>query len=175
MLRSRVMLAVIGLLLIGGTSASIAVLTANHPGSTVPGTAQGNPTAPDGTATSTSGTPTATPLISSSPTDAPPTQPVPTATQPGALPTATPRIAPPSGQSLDLQGKITAVNQSNSTFTFRDNTGAVWTVQADPNTVYSGVAKSFADLRPDTNAEIHGQTTGGFNQLATEVNTQADN
>lgn len=171
MLRSRVMLAVIGLLLIGGTSASIAVLTANHPGSTVPGTAQGNPTAPDGTATSTSGTQSGTPTA----TLPPPTQPVPTATQPSAPPTATPRTPPPPGQSLDLKGKITAVNQSNSTFTFRDNTGAVWTVQADQNTVYSGVAKSFADLRPDTDAEIHGQTTGGFNQLATEVNTQVDN
>jgi hypothetical protein len=167
------MLAVIGLLLIGGTSASIAVLTANHPGSTVPGTAQGNPTAPDGTATSTSGTQSGTPTAS--PTNAPLGQPSPTATQPGPLPTATPRTAPPPGQSLDLKGKITAVNQSNSTFTFRDNTGAVWTVQADQNTVYSGVAKSFADLRPDTDAEIHGQTTGGFNQLATEVNTQVDN
>jgi uncharacterized protein YdeI (BOF family) len=168
MLRSRVMLAVIGLLLIGGTSASIAALTTNRPSATVPGTAQGNSASPSSTSGTQSGTPTAT--------LPPPTQPVPTATQPSAPPpTATPRTPPPPGQSLDLKGKITAVNQSNSTFTFRDNTGAIWTVQADQNTVYSGVAKSFADLRPDTDAEIHGQTMGGFNQLATEVNTQVDN
>lgn len=155
MFRSRVVLAIIGVILVGGVSTGVAMLSGVTPGSLV------NATAAMATATATAGTAATSTSSSTSDTT---TSPASTATAPAAAPTQA-----PSGQVIDLHGTIT--DKGSNQFILRDVSGTSWTVQVTSNTAYDGVAKNFAGLQEGMSAEVKGVITGGTTFRAYLVNS----
>ncbi|HEX8732287.1 MAG TPA: DUF5666 domain-containing protein [Ktedonobacterales bacterium] len=168
-LRSRVGLAVVGLLLVGSISAAIAMLTAPHSASpTLNAITQRGATA---TATHTGKTDTATATTQAVATNTTASQP----TSPPA-PTAqpTPTFAP--GQSVDVSGKTANVTSTSGggTFTLRTRNGS-FSIVVNGSTSFSGTARDMATLQNDWNAEVHGIVQNDGSILATEVNANPDN
>lgn len=168
-LRSRVGLAVIGLLLVGGVSAAIAILTTPHP---LP--ASLNAVAQRATATHavgvTSAAATATAAAQPAATDTtgavattPPTP------RPTPLPTAT--FFP--GQSVGVVGQVESVNASASSFVLATR-GSQLTITVNGSTSWSGTAKKVSDIFPGWVAEVHGTVQPDGSILATEVNANPD-
>ena len=155
MFRSRVVLAIIGVILVGGISTGAAMLSGANPGSLI------NTIAARATATATAST-AATATSSSTPDTT--NSPAATATAPGAAPTQA-----PSGQVIDLHGTITDIGSSQ--FTLRDASGTNWTVQVTSNTAYDGAAKTFSGLRERMVAEVKGVITAGTTFRAYLVNS----
>lgn len=157
MLRSRVTLAVIGMLIIGGLGAMGAIVSTPRPKSVLAGSGQSQPTA-------TAKTTTALP----SPTATTPQQtddPQPTASLPS--PTSTPR-----GQ-VSLRGSVigSSINASAQTFQITQRTGSPVTIEVDGSTQFQGVAQRFGDLTGGLLATITGtfQSNGDF--LAMVIST----
>lgn len=161
-IRNRVALALIGLLLIGGISAAVAVLTTPQPlRAALVGAGQANAkptatsaatatTAPSGGGTTTSSEATAATTL-------------PTATTPPSNPPAA------NGQVIGATGTITSVDVNGGTFTMTVNGSAVKVV-VNGSTQYSGDAKSLSQLKPGLPAEVHGIVQANGSLLATEVN-----
>lgn len=165
-LRSRVALAVIGLLLVGGVSAAIAMLTTPHP---LPATL--NAVSQRATATGAAGAAT---------TATPPSQPAatdttgsvattPTTPRPTPLPTAT--FFP--GQNVDVSGQVESVNTIANTFVLATR-GSQFTITVNGSTAWSGSAHQVSDIKSGWVAEVHGTVQPGGSLLATEVNANPD-
>lgn len=152
MFRSRVVLAIIGVIVIGGTSAAVALLSGTNTSSLATTT-----TPP---AMATGGPATRTPILTSGTTasDAP------TAATSGAAPTRA-----PSGQIIDLHGTITSVDTGNNQLTLKDTSGTTWTVQVAANTTYEGASQTFGGLRTGMVAEVSGVVKGGTTFLAYHI------
>ncbi len=145
-LRSKIMLALIGLFVIGGGSAAIAIATAPKPATSALALAGKTGSAASATATATS-------------------QPKPTATSRPA-PTSPP--APPTTQTVDLRGTIANVSPSAGTFSmYSDNFSA--TVIVNSSTSFSGSASSLSGLQSGWKVEVQGTTQANGNVVATSV------
>ena len=157
--RSRVMVAVIGLVLFGGISAATAFLMSFHPAQVaLVGAGQSGAATPSGTARAA--TPTATTA---------PARPATATAQPN------PPSAPPSsdgGQLVDLQGSVNSVNTSASTFVVNSN-GAIVTVVVTASTTFQGDAHSLSALRQGWKVQVKGTPQAGGTFLATLVDTNA--
>jgi hypothetical protein len=171
-LQTKVAMALIGVILIGGGSVLIVFMTAPH--STIP-VATAN-IAPTATATQTAAKATATPTVT--PTSLPGSGQQPTATPtPQASTTATPITTPTTtptsttGQTVNLSGRIGTVG--NNTFAFTSNSVS-YTVVVNGQTAYSGGVTSFQQVKAGQRATIHG-TLQGSTITATSVNVQTDN
>lgn len=155
MVRSRIALAIIGMLLIGGISAAGAVLT--------------TPGAWPATHTSASAQRGAT--GANAPTQ-PPAPPAGTAT-PTEVDLATPvATRTPSGQVSVHGGVIgNTINVTAQTFAITQRTGNPLTIVVDGSTQFQGVAQSFSGLRGGLLAGITGKflTNGEF--LAAVIDT----
>jgi hypothetical protein len=164
-LRSKVGIAVLGAVLVGGTSAALAATTAMRPGASTgtPNTANTDPNTgmlPSPTSPSASATPTSPATATSAPT----------ATR-TPRPTAT---LPPVGQTVDLHGSINNINYGAGTFTLYFQ-GVHLTIVTTPGvTQYQGSSQSFNGLQNGWKAEVKGQmqTDGTF--LASLVNSSSD-
>lgn len=153
MFRSRVILAIVGIIVIGGASAALALLSGTNTGSRV------NATAAAATATAA-----ARAVADSTST---PTSPAPTATAPVAAPTH----ASSSGEIIDLHGSITDVGSMQ--FTLQDGSGTTWTVQVASNTTYEGAAQTFDGLQAGMSAEVKGVITGDATFHAYHVHAES--
>lgn len=163
-MRSRVTLAIFGMLLMGVIGAIGAVVTTPGPHTTLQSQQANNPTS--GASTSTLPTATAT----SSEIDQSPTQSAnPTATTPPA-PTRT-----PSGQ-VTRSGPIVSgtIDKTTQTFQISAN-GIILTVAVDGSTQYSGVAQSFSTLQDGQFASVTGTFQPNGYLLATSISTSTNN
>lgn len=148
MFRSRVVLAIIGVIVIGGTSAAVALLSGTNTSSLATTT-----TPP---AMATGGPATRTPILTSG-------------TTASGAPTAATSGAAPSGQIIDLHGTITSVDTGNNQLTLKDTSGTTWTVQVAANTTYEGASQTFGGLRTGMVAEVSGVVKGGTTFLAYHI------
>lgn len=162
--QSKVVLAIIGTVLFGGTAALLAGGAFTGPG-TQP-TAQQPQTyaniSSSGTSTSTALTATATVTPGISPTATPtPRQPTPTPTT-------------PSEQATTLHGTVTSVNTSSSLFTVRISGGATKTVTVQPQTIFQGACTSLSGMQTGWHVTVRGiyQTDGSF--AASNVTSSMD-
>ncbi len=141
MFRSRVALAIIGIIVIGGASAAVALLSGTNTVSLVNSTP----------AAATTATAAARAMADSTST---PTSLAPTATAHDAAPTH----ASSSGEVIDLHGTITDVGSMQ--FTLRDGSGTIWTVQVTSDTTYEGASQTFDGLQAGMSAEVKGVIVG---------------
>jgi hypothetical protein len=168
-MRSRVTLAVIGIVLLGGAGGLAGVLSA--------------PRAPASLASLQGNQPTATSSDSSSTATATATKATPTVPQ--VAPTATPTRVPPTptpipvpGQPLTVRGDVTSVTPSANTFVVHVfNGGGTYTCTVTSSTQWSGAASSISTLqvgmRVDASGIYQGGTTNGV--AASRVDAQIDN
>ncbi len=159
LLRSRVGIAVLGAVLLGGLGASMGAASVGRPGGTTSGSlANSSAIATNTIATSVSPTGSATP----NPTDTAETgNGSPTAT-PGAPASRTPTTPPANtGQTIDLHGTITSINRTANTSTLNSTT-----VVINGQTQFQGKAASFQALQAGMVAEVKGQTQGDGSFIA---------
>ncbi len=157
---SKVILAILGALLIGGVSAGLAAGTAIQPHAPTPGVASTTGGANTATATgATQATSASSPTATDTPTDTP-------TTAPQNNPTAT-----PNGQ-VTLRGTIAAVPPTTSSNTFTMNVhGTSYTVLVDGNTNFTGNAQSIGDLKVGWTARVVAMVQpDGTTYLASDVN-----
>lgn len=158
---SRVAMAVIGIVLIGGAGGAAGVLSAQRPPSAGTPVVQTDATATpvNNPATSTATAPTAT----DTPVQATPTRPRPT-------PTATPSRQ--AGSTASLSGHIhTQPNTSNQTFVIANTT-----IHVDSKTQYTNSQRtSFSTLQINDIVQVTGVWRADGSVLATTVNAQPDN
>ncbi len=104
--------------------------------------------------TQTPGSPSATPIRSTSPSP----------TSPGSE----------TGQLIDLQGTVLQVNTTSGTFTIRLAGGSVKTIVVTSKTRFQGDAQSLSGLKPGWKVEVKGvfQVDGTF--MASNVTAQHD-
>jgi hypothetical protein len=169
MFRSRVAMAVIGVLVLGGIGAALGAASAHRPDSSGPSTGI------------TAGAPTASDASSSASVEQSPTATA-TTSPPAPAPTRTPRptpTPPPIGVVADLHGEIRSVGTATAgTFVLRVYGGATYTVQTSPppGTTYTGTATSFATLQVGMEATVTGMFPAANTAFqATQVNTQPVN
>lgn len=162
LLRSRVGIAISGVILIGTLGAFVGANSVPHPGATPTNGTTAN--TGSSAATAGNGTTSATQGNGSGPQNPSPTD------TPAAAPTNPPATAPtaiPTG-SVDLKGLIGSIGQ-NSTFTLNVG-GTVVTIAVSGATNYSGDAKSFQALQQGSFAEVHGLMQDNGIVTAAEVN-----
>lgn len=162
--RSRVLVALIGLLLFGGVSAIAAFLMTSHPAQVALINA--------GAASAT------TPSVT---TGAAATTATTGSTRPASA-TATPQpnvtSAPPSsggGQLVDLQGSVSSVNTSAGQFVVNATNGASVTVVVTSSTTYQGDARSLSSLRVGWTIQVKGTARADGTFLATNVQADSGN
>lgn len=158
--RSRIMLALIGLILIGGVSAAVAVATAPQSFRSALATTGQTKATPTATLAATA---TATRVV------APPVQPT---AIPPASPTATPAAS--TSQLVDLHGTVASISASAGTFAMSVN-GSSMTVETNGATQFTGDAKSLSALRTGWKVEVKGTTQANGPFIATLVNANSDN
>ncbi|HKT39409.1 MAG TPA: DUF5666 domain-containing protein [Ktedonobacterales bacterium] len=165
LLRSKVGIAIVGVILIGGIGAYIGAASILHPDGLTGGYfANNDPTAPAasvaGTVTSSSsdgaGDHTATPL----PTDTP-------ANAPTDVPTTPPTG---SGQTVDLHGSIGNINTAANSFILNVN-GTSRTVVVNGQTSFQGASSTLQGLRTGWQAEVKGRAQSDGTFLAFLVNS----
>jgi hypothetical protein len=167
--QSKLVLAMIGTVLFGGTAALLASQTfpgpATHPSAQQPQTAGDLTAGATSTATRLAATATAT------------TRPSPSATPTSRVPTSTPSptATTPSGQTTTLRGTVTKVNTSSGQFTARISGGATKTVTVQSQTTFQGACTSLSGLQPGWFVVVQGtyQPDGSF--AATSVTSSFDN
>lgn len=159
--RSRVAIAIIGAVVIGGASGSLGVLYAAQ------GTAvayQSATSAPISTETSTGQTahisPSATATLAT--TTSPPVT--------SSNPTAT---TGPTGQQVDLHGVIGSVTVSSNSFALNQTNGSALVVNVSAGTQYQGDATSLSSLRSGWRAEVVGVLLADGNVAGTMVNADS--
>ncbi len=164
-IRSRIMLALIGLVMIGVISAAVAVMTTPQPSrAALVGSGRTNS---DG-AGSASATATAATGGGGSTTTA--------GTSANTSPAATTPPGPPpnnttasGGQLIDLHGTVASVNVSGGTFTLTDGT----LVTVTSATAFTGDARSLSALRAGWLVEAKGtrQASGSFSAVSVDANS----
>src|SRR5215469_8882515 len=154
---SRVALAALGAILVGGITATWIVLPSLHLGplSGAPaGSIPAHPGATSGPRATASGggssLATATPRAGSN---------VPTATPSGQ-----------SGQPVDLHGNIVQVNTASSSFTYQELGGPLDTIYVNGSSSYTGSASSLSTLTPGWAAEVVGVRQSATTCLASLIN-----
>ncbi|HUY75198.1 MAG TPA: hypothetical protein VMV29_00390 [Ktedonobacterales bacterium] len=155
---SKVVLAILGALIVGGVSAGLAAGTALRPHSPAPGVASTNG------ATNPTATTSAQPTATATPTDTP-------TTAPQTGPTAT-----PNGQTT-LRGTISALppNEPANTFLMSTRNGNR-TVMVDGNTSYQNGLNGFGDLQIGGSVIVTATLQpDGTTYLATKVTGNNDN
>jgi hypothetical protein len=168
--QSKVALAIIGAVLLGGGAALAAAgpfgasphpSTTQQPQSYANISSNGNGTATPGSSTPEA-SPAATPTSGTSPTATPTRRP--------PTPTPTPGI----GQPTSLRGSVTNVNTSANLFKIRLSTGSIKTVTVTPQTTFTGACTSLGGLRSGWQVDVQGayQADGSF--AATAVNSWLD-
>lgn len=166
MVKNRVGCTIWGMVLVGGLSVLLALLSA--------GTKPPTPLTAAGTSPTTSANATATTAAQATiSTQATATTSQATATAqatfaPTSAPTVPVSTQPPIGQHVEFQGTIASVNQDDQSFELK-RSGTTTTIKVNAGTQYSGSAKSFDQLQVGWSAEIHGVRIGGA-VVATEVN-----
>ncbi len=155
---SKVVLAILGALLIGGVSATLAFGTV--PRRPAPAANVSANTGGASATTSASVSATASTSASVAPTDTS----TPIATT-GASPSAT-----PGSQTITLRGTITAINATTTSFTLQPRSGAADTIVTDGNTTYLGNAAQFSDLTVKWTATVTAIAQPDGTYLATVVN-----
>ncbi len=161
LLRSKVGIAVLGAVLLGGLGAYMGAASAWRP-SQLPsgsvantGAAAIGTTSPSATSTGSAGKQTRNP----SPTNTP-----------GSSPTTPPVTPVSSGQTVDLHGTIGTINTTANSFTL-NNSGSLITVVVNGQTAFQGSASSLQGLRSGWQAEVKGQTQSDGSFLAFLVNS----
>lgn len=168
LLRSKVGIAVVGIILLGGLGGYIGVSSGAHPGTTtnsgnnsgVANTGAATNTADSATATTTSGatggnpTPTDTPVV------------IPTNT------TGTTNTGTGTGQNVDLTGTIGRINSTDNSFILQVN-GKSIEVEVSGQTSYPGDSKSFQGLQTGWLAEVQGQQQADGTVTAWSVDTHS--
>ncbi|MGE5334292.1 MAG: hypothetical protein ACM3N4_06290 [Nitrososphaerota archaeon] len=161
--RSRIGVAIVGAVLVGGIGAVFGAGTVWRP-ATLPvgGIVQGNTS---NTAT-TSATATTQATVTPTPTETPEAAPT---TVPTAAPTATRTIV-----GSTLRGSVVSVNVAAKTLTIRSN-GVQYTILVDDTTQYTGAATQLSGIHTgwEASAAITAQENGGY--LASLINTAIDN
>lgn len=168
MVRSRVALAVAGMLIIGGIAAAVGAASANRSGGVTagaPSAAQTTSPASDSAATETASATSATAGAQASPTAAATRTPRPTPTR------------PPVGVVVDLHGIIDSMPIAAGTFVLREGGGVTDTVQMSAQTTCQGIVTNCANLQKGMAAEVKGSFPSANAAFqAIEVNAQpADN
>jgi hypothetical protein len=162
-LTSRITLAVVGVLLVGGAG-GVWAMTNGSPAARQAANSLSN-TGAEATSAPGSQDPTATPMIDATPTATKghPT-PVPT-----PRPTATP--CPPSGQSVQWLGFVASVSLGTSSFVLRVGCARP-TIVANGATLWPGVAKTLADLHSGWHATVLATRQPDATYLASSVTAQ---
>ncbi len=150
-LRSRVALAVLGVIIIGGGSAAVAAWSAGGPFFAVQGASQTN--------SQVSGIPPAATSTDRSGSD-------------DGQETAT---SPSSNELIDLYGYVVSVDRSASTFTLRSH-GSLIAIVVAPQTTFSGKVASLNALSSGmgVEVEVQPQPRSDGSYLATEVYAGSD-
>ncbi|HKW23011.1 MAG TPA: DUF5666 domain-containing protein [Ktedonobacterales bacterium] len=163
LLRSKVGIAVLGILLIGGVGAYIGAASVWHPGG-LPGGyfANNDPTAP---ATSVAGSVTSSPSAGGNTGTPSPTD----------IPTNAPTVAPTTppigaGQTIDLHGSIGDIKTAANSFILSVN-GAQRTVVVNGQTSFQGASSSLQGLQKGWLAEVKGRAQSDGTFLAFLVNS----
>lgn len=157
---SKVVLAILGALLIGGVSATLAFGTVPRRPAPAANVSANTGGASATTSTTASVSATASTSASATPTDTS----TPIATT-GANPSAT-----PGSQTITLHGTITAINAAATSFTLQPQSGAADTIVTDGNTTYLGNATQFTNLRVKWTATVTAIAQPDGTSLATVVN-----
>jgi hypothetical protein len=162
--RTRVALAVLGAVLIGGVAATVAAMGAVQPGSTATSTSQAQAHANTATATLA---PTATAATAPTETAAP----RPTSTPRPPTPTATATFF--AGQSVNVSGSILTVG--TTTFSLQSR-GSTFSVAVNNSTLCrnQGTLVSCSQLVVRWEAQVQGIYQNNLTILATAVNDQPD-
>jgi hypothetical protein len=168
-MRSRVTLAVIGIVLIGGAGGVAGALSAPRALSSLASLQGNQPTATSSdsssTATATATATKATPTV---------TQVAPTARPTRVPPTPTPIPVP--GQLLTVRGDVTSVNPSANTFVVHvSNGGGTYTCTVTLSTQWSGAASSISTLQVGMQVHASGIYQGGGGVTASSVDAQINN
>jgi uncharacterized protein DUF5666 len=161
MLRSKVGLAVCGVILVGGLGGILGASSVARP--SVQSNNGGITNTNTGTATDTTGSATQGPGGSASPTD---TVTVPTNTTGGGV------IG--TGQTIDLHGAIGTIDTAANTFILKVG-GTPVTVDVSGQTSFQGASTSFQGLRTGWVAEVKGraQSDGTFQAFVVNSDTGA--
>ncbi len=156
-LRNKWVLALLGVVLVGGTAAALAAMTAAQ---TRPVTLASS--AQTATAADSSQAPTAAPTLSQSPSSS--AAATPTRAAVPVAPAVTPTLSFNSGQTIDLHGTVISVNVPASKFVLQQVNGSTTTVVVNSSTQYPGKATSLSTLNAGMVAEVKGvtQTNGTF-------------
>lgn len=155
-IRSRVMVALIGLIIIGGASAAAAVATAPQP---------------TRTALVLSGQTSVGHVATNVPTATATTRVVPVATPTHASTSVT---TPPAGELVDLQGRVFSTDTNASTFVVSTRDSRV-TVIVTRTTTFQGRASNLSALRAGWYVQVKGTTQANNTFLATNVEASSDN
>jgi precorrin-6x reductase len=153
-IRSRVMVALIGLIIIGGASAAAAVAMAPQP---------------TRTALVLSGQTSVGHVATSVPTATATTRVVPVAT-----PTHASVATPPTSELVDLQGQVFSTDTNAGTFVVSTHSSRV-TVVVTSTTTFQGSATSLSSLRAGWYVQVKGTTQPSGAFLATNVEASSDN
>jgi Domain of unknown function (DUF5666) len=147
---SRVALAIIGAIVVGGISAAVAARPAVHSDAALADTGRSQ--------TSRSSLTLATPRATASHKQS---------AAPHARPTATPRPGPPAPTATplpSLQGTVTSTSPFTSSFVLGLDGAPPMTVDVNSNTVFRGAASSLSTLASGMQADVRGvhQSDGTF-------------
>lgn len=155
LVRSRVALALVGAVLIGGMSAVLAVTPNTY--SRIGGLFF-TETTPTSSSADLSGQETSTPEDATPTTVARPT------------PTRTP--APLGSPANPLRGAVGAVTTASNSFTISSGGGRHFTIDVDQNTTFGGLAHSLAELQTDLSTPTPGGTPTPGELRASVIGTQ---
>lgn len=158
-LRSRVALACVGVVLIGGVSGALAAVAPSL-GAHSTGSQTLAPAAPAAAGRATA---TATAIA----TFSDPASPTSNGTQ--GHPTATPR---PQSQPFDLHGSIVRVDTVSGSLALRTADGTTQEIVVNAGTRYSGAATDLRGVRTGMLAETQGNVLADGTYLATQLDTQ---
>jgi hypothetical protein len=146
--QTKVAMAVIGVVLIGGTSAVLAARTVNEPSvvqTTNAVSAHASGTSQNLTSTSTKSKATATAKAKSS-----------------------------SGQTITLSGRVRSVSTTTNTFILVNRSGS-HTIDVNSGTTFTGAATSFGGLQVGMDALVTGKVQSDRSCLASRVDSDAGN
>lgn len=162
LLHSRVGVAILGAILVGGIAALAGVGTVWRPQAPfIGGVMQGNGTATTALAQETETNGTATPAETATP------QPTATAI-PTRAPTATPNLV-----GSTIRGSVVSTNASTNSFVMSRN-GTRYTILVNESTTYSGVATQFSGLQPGYRVSVAIAAQNGSAYLASSVISSID-
>lgn len=171
-LRSRVMVASLGAVLIFGGGAALAVSQLTQ--HVAPGR-QVNTASAATTATSASAAATATADAGSGVGAAATSAPTATTNSPAPTTPPPPPSAPtsvPAGQAIQIQGRVYSTSPNANSFTVQVGS-KLYTVVVNASTTYPGDAKSLSAIRAGMDANVTGAGTADGSVLASSIDAQS--